>query len=280
MKHETEYAEASNKEGFTKLPHYTLDALISNGLNKRELALALLIVRLTTGCNRDWGLLRQADLVVIGVKAQHAKEVLTDALRKGILVQNGKSKEYKLGDFHKGVDKSATQKLSHLVGKQLHSKTSQNGNDKLPKMGSSKLPNKEVGASQNGNSDGFPKRELSRLETPDIQRPKDSDKDKPINTDINSPVANKKVIDPAQFNPKNNTEAAALEVWQALEPHQPRSFGLYLHFVKLGLPTDMFYRFLSEIRQDPSIRNPGAVFNKKAMEHCRSLLAAKVGANG
>jgi len=37
--------------------------------------------------------------------------------------------------------------------------------------------------------------------------------------------------------------------------------------LKRGLPSDRFYVFCSEIRQDNSIENPGAVFNQKVKSY-------------
>lgn len=70
-------------------------------------------------------------------------------------------------------------------------------------------------------------------------------------------------INSKPFIPSNEGEVAAVEAWQKLEPFNNDAFRSYLKALKRGLPSQMFYEFSSEIKQDPSIRNPGAVFTRK-----------------
>ncbi len=75
------------------------------------------------------------------------------------------------------------------------------------------------------------------------------------------------LINPRRFEPSSEGEAAALEVWKQLEPYNPFAFkSTYLKAFKKGLPADIFYQFSSEIKQDPTIKNRGAVFNSKFEE--------------
>ena len=72
------------------------------------------------------------------------------------------------------------------------------------------------------------------------------------------------VVNPKTFEPSSEGEVAALEAWRKLEPTNPLAFKTtYLNALSKGLPPNMFYLFTSEIREDRSIKNPGAVFNKK-----------------
>lgn len=76
------------------------------------------------------------------------------------------------------------------------------------------------------------------------------------------------VVHPRDFKPSCEGEVAAFEAWQKLEPTKPWSLGgTYLHAHRKGLPANLFYRFVSEIQQDNSIKKPGAVFNKKVEEY-------------
>ncbi len=76
------------------------------------------------------------------------------------------------------------------------------------------------------------------------------------------------VINPKNFKATTKGEIAALEAWQKLEPFNPLAFKTtYLEALKRGLPSDRFYVFCSEIRQDNSIENPGAVFNQKVKSY-------------
>jgi len=75
-------------------------------------------------------------------------------------------------------------------------------------------------------------------------------------------------VHPRDFKPVTAGEVAALEAWKKLEPDNPSAFGTtYLNAHRMGLPPSIFFLFTSEIRQDKSIKNPGAVFNKKVKEY-------------
>lgn len=78
----------------------------------------------------------------------------------------------------------------------------------------------------------------------------------------------REIINPKSFEPNSEEEYAALDTWEKLESHNPMAFQTtYLHAIKRGLPSQLFYQFTSEIKQDPTIKNPGAVFNKKVEEY-------------
>lgn len=75
-------------------------------------------------------------------------------------------------------------------------------------------------------------------------------------------------LNPKNFAPSNAVETAALEVWKKLEPFNPMAFQTtYYWAYKKGLPENLFYQFVSEINQDASIKNKGAIFNKKVKEY-------------
>ena len=77
-----------------------------------------------------------------------------------------------------------------------------------------------------------------------------------------------KIVYPDGFEPSNGAEVAAKEAWEKLEPNKPQAFApTYLSAVKKGLPENLFYQFVSEIRQSPNIDNPGKVFNKKVKDY-------------
>ncbi len=70
-------------------------------------------------------------------------------------------------------------------------------------------------------------------------------------------------VNPKTFSPLNEKDQAALEAWNKIEPNNPDSFSFYLWAVKQEIPLSKIYEFTSEIKQDSSIENKGAVFNKK-----------------
>jgi hypothetical protein len=86
--------------------------------------------------------------------------------------------------------------------------------------------------------------------------------------DKSSYKGNGEMINPKTFEPSSEGEVAALEAWKKLEPENPAAFKTtYLHAFGIGLPSSIFYLFTSEIRQDKSVKNPGAVFNKKVKDY-------------
>jgi hypothetical protein len=69
------------------------------------------------------------------------------------------------------------------------------------------------------------------------------------------------------FDPTNEGEVAATEAYKALEADHPWALKLtYLRALGKGLPPNMFYQFVSEINQDPTIEHKGKVFNAKVNE--------------
>ncbi len=77
----------------------------------------------------------------------------------------------------------------------------------------------------------------------------------------------KTFVDPKTFEPLSNSEYEALKAWENIEPDRPRSFNFYLWSISKGLPPSKFGQFTSEIKQDKSIINPGAIFNKKVRDY-------------
>jgi hypothetical protein len=86
--------------------------------------------------------------------------------------------------------------------------------------------------------------------------------------DNNSSKSIKSIFDPNSFSPSTNAESQALEAWKKLEPGNKAAFyTTYLRRAKQGLPSHLFGQFASEIEQDPTVENKGAVFNSKADEY-------------
>ncbi len=83
-----------------------------------------------------------------------------------------------------------------------------------------------------------------------------------------NPHKGKDWANPKTFQPSTEGEVAALEAWDQLEHFNPMAFQVtYLTALYKGLPPDRFYQFVSEIKQDPSIKNAGAVFNQKVKDY-------------
>lgn len=72
------------------------------------------------------------------------------------------------------------------------------------------------------------------------------------------------ITNPDNYPISNEREEAAHFAYKALEPDNPASFRTtYLWAVNRGVPASIIRQFVSEIQQDPSIRNKGAIFRTK-----------------
>jgi len=133
--------------GFTAVPHADFAGLLCLPLTRRELSALLLVARLTYGCrNARWARLTPADFAAVGIRADHAAEVLQSLLQRGLLGRNGLRDEYRL----EGLDRSASDReaarrgmLTALVARQLRP-PSHNGSRTVPKW--------EASPSRNGNA--------------------------------------------------------------------------------------------------------------------------------
>ena len=259
-------------KGHTQIPHWLFHCLLLLDLTKRDLKVVLLLIRLTYGCQKKWIKLRQCDLKTIGINENHAKEVLLRLLEEKIIVLNEKIDVYAINEELPKLGSLSYDSLRTLVAKQLGS--SQKRNYKVPQIGSNSFPQKEEYTSQNGKITPFPNRELSISYNKGFTTPKDILKinkysDKDIVADNNS-SNNYKVLNPKDFIPNNEGDAAAYEAWNQLEHNNPLAFTTtYYAAYKKGLPPGLFYQFTSEIKQSHS-EKPGAVFNRKVADYFES----------
>lgn len=99
---------------------------------------------------------------------------------------------------------------------------------------------------------------------------KKSEDNKPIADKDSSNSNSLGIINPHGFTPSNEGEFIAYETWKRLEPNNPLAFSTtYYKAYKLKLPPQLFGQFASEIEQDSSIKNRGAVFNNKVQEYLK-----------
>lgn len=260
-------------KGFIHIPHSIYNSLPITDLTIRERRVIDLIIRLTYGCHVQSVKLKYADFSIVNIKPSHIKKVILSLLDRQIILRNEKTKEYRINNSYftsKATDEmhNNLKKLRTLVGIQI---SIQKGKDKFTTEATEALPILEEPFSLVGNSTSFPEREELNYDSTDFSRPKDiikifknSDKDIDI-ADIN--ISSKK-IDPDEFVPSDSGEYLAHETWKRLEPNNKKSFSTtYLHAYKRNLPEGLFGQFASEIEQDPSIKNKGAVFNRKVQEY-------------
>jgi hypothetical protein len=91
-------------------------------------------------------------------------------------------------------------------------------------------------------------------------------------TQVNITEDSKKEIEKSEtnseFKPNNNDEYSALFAWKSLEPENKSALHTtYLNAVRKGIKANTIFRFVSEIKQDHTIKNPGRVFNKKVEDY-------------
>ncbi|HUD10658.1 MAG TPA: hypothetical protein VMR28_03235 [Candidatus Saccharimonadales bacterium] len=254
-------------EGFTRYPNSVVDFALLGELKPLESRLLLLVVRLTFGCHREWVELIQADLIAADIAANRAKDVIASALSKGVLVRDGKSNRYQVGSRFLIHNERGQSRLDQLIHRQL-SGSSEKRNIYVPKTGTSILPKEEDDSYENSNSVVFLKQEHLRVVRRKSTRPKDRLK-KVYKETVKETNARKTTISPYDYKPHSPSQRAALAVWRYLEPDKPENFGLYVGFVKRGLPERIFYELAMAINDDNTVKNKGAYFNKKATEYCR-----------
>lgn len=93
---------------------------------------------------------------------------------------------------------------------------------------------------------------------------KSEDKGPEVIADKNSIKSIGEALNPHDYEIKSDGELAAQGVWKEFESNNPWAFyTTYLRAHKKGVPAHVIRQFASEMRQDLTIKNPGAIFNKK-----------------
>lgn len=258
-------------KGFLMLPNSLANMLPLLGLTQREFQIVFLIIRLTYGCRQIWAKLKQADFSVIGISPTHIKVVLEPLIEEKVILKNGRLKQYRLNKEYliskrTGELTDEIEGIRTLVIKQL---SSRNGNQDLTSLVTNDLPEEELLTYQNSNKLVLPNGKLLASEDQLFVIPKDrlntsKNSDKQVGISIKK-ESQLKFVDPTKFNPDSSAQNAALETWQTLESDKPNSFSFYLWAAKKGLPVQKFYEFASEIKQDRTILNKGAIFVHKVM---------------
>lgn len=72
------------------------------------------------------------------------------------------------------------------------------------------------------------------------------------------------IVNPRTFVPSSDAENMAFIFWEEFEPKNPLAFTTtYLYAARKKIPVDVMFRFASEIRQDRSVKNKGALYKEK-----------------
>ncbi len=268
------------KTGFTKVPHSIGNGLLLLDLNARQLKVTWLIIRLTYGCNQKWAKIKLNDLKIVNIAPPHANKIITSLISEDIIIQNGRTKEFRLNEEYIAKEHHIqvnfrTDNLNRLIGKHLTKKIYQKGNQKVTELVIHELLEEEDFDYQKSNDEGLPIQEILDSQKGNLTPLKDI-----LNKRLNKPIDNsiafnnfsknieqRLTVHPNTFKPANSDEYTALEAWQRIEPQNPNSFPLYLSAIGRGLPSGLLLEFASEIEQDNSIKNRGAVFNKKVTDY-------------
>jgi phage replication O-like protein O len=173
----TKEGEKSQK-GFLKIPNDLLQALLVINLTGREFKVCFLIYRLSQGCQKEWAKVIPANFKSIGIGDSHIKGVLDVLSSKVILIQNEKTKEFKLNTstilcLSEGKYPDRLEKIGDLIHKQLQKKIHQKGNTDIPEMVSKVLPKREVTTYQKSSPQSLPKREVLASGSKGFSTPKD-----------------------------------------------------------------------------------------------------------
>lgn len=126
--------------GFVPIPRRLLDDLLTCSLTRNELLLALLISRLTYGCqNASLVELKLSDLSVIGVRSSHARECIDSLIEKSVLKKEGKRRYRLMKALAPRVPSTAEKErillLKRKVNEQLLSFGEKPESTKVPKTG-------------------------------------------------------------------------------------------------------------------------------------------------
>lgn len=118
---------------------------------------------------------------------------------------------------------------------------------------------------QTGNNSS-PQAKVNEVKEREIKQSEENTSENKLPT--KEPNKGKEMANPKTFQANTEGEVAALEAWNQLEHFNPMAFQVtYLTALHKGLPPDKFYQFVSEIKQDPTIEKPGAVFNSKVQAY-------------
>lgn len=186
-----------DKPGFTAIPQDLLNALLVYALNQREIKVILLLIRLSIGCHSKWVQLRQCDLQVIGIRENHAKNVIKQILAKKIIIKNEKTGEFRLNSEFIIQEclchQEQQERLGGLIGKQLKRVFPHKGNLELPQTGTETTPKVEAPASQTGKPVTIPKEEVPASDNTGFSTPKDILKDSKYSDIKEKVIANENI---------------------------------------------------------------------------------------
>lgn len=266
---------------FTMIPQFTLDWLILAKLNDTHRRIALLVIRLTYGCHRQWAMLKGADLQATGINPAHAREALESFMITGVLIQNGTNRQFRLDEAKmkllvKNSDQKKQKRLKNSISAQLKDYIHQVGNGPVTKEEMSSTRTWKPSIIPDGNSSGFPAEELQTRKHSEKPITKDTSnipiKDIPKDNliGVRSGKGFTKVGDrpyrskenPFTYGALNATEQAAKEICIQIETDPQNSFAFYRSAIKnKNVTAQILYDLRDEVLASPNIKNKGAAMN-------------------
>lgn len=79
-------------------------------------------------------------------------------------------------------------------------------------------------------------------------------------------IASNKRTSKKKFEVTTKVQSVAQYAWETLEPHNPQSFDFYL-YASHRLDSGLIYQLVSEIKNDPTVRNKGKLFVHKVKSY-------------
>jgi len=135
----------------------------------------------------------------------------------------------------------------------------------LPRYSKESVDSLDTERIQTGNTSS-PQAKVNEVKEREIKISEENTSENKLPT--TEPNKGKEMTNPKTFQANTEGEVAALAAWNQLEHFNPMAFQVtYLTALHKGLPPDKFYQFTSEIKQDPTIEKPGAVFNSKVQAY-------------
>ncbi len=267
------------KTPFIPIPNEIADLLPFLNLTERQWQVVWLVIRLSYGCQNRWAKIKLSDFKVVNITPSHIQEVIKPLLQNKVLVWSKQTKNYirineenLTSKFPKEVSLEL-EKLGELIGRNLKPKSYQNSNKDFTIKVNKRLPNEEIVISQKSNNQPLPNKEISASKEGGFSQVKDIlniNIKSVIDNEVNADLKTYENINPHIFIPRSELQHSALAVWKKIEPGKPENFKFYLWAARKVRPSHKFFILASEVNQDKTIKNKGAVFVWKVMDYLKN----------
>ena len=157
--------------GFTKIDNRILEKLITSDLTKRQIKIILLILRLSSGCQKSYALLERKDFRIAGIDRKHLKREIEKLRSLKILNLDSEKRIYWISDPKewkvKGKDVTKIVKknlnFSHFWVQDLHRKCERDVTKNVIAESLKALPEKEKRASKENIKEKFKEKKINNI---------------------------------------------------------------------------------------------------------------------